>query len=290
MTRNARWIAANGDVIILNQSPPYVLDDLFPGTASARAEVNRGVRIDGQKTGHVTREAITPSIKGSLHGMGATYNEAQRDLELNKERFLSAFDPKHFGTLIYNKPSGSFRLPCRPISGPQIFKRVGNSCAFDVEFISDYPYWTYAHPESTLVGSVVKMWRFPWVIPAETGHVFGSLLSEGVIKNPTNMDVYPKIFITDTVSDKVTLGNATTGETLTITQSISEGQTLIFDMAEPSVMLVSVDSEEDVTHWIAHGSAFPWHIAPGINEIYSNVDNPDVSPIISVLWHRPVFI
>jgi hypothetical protein len=287
MVRNARWIAANGDVILLNQFAPYILDTLYPGIPSARAEVQGGVRTDGQDTLYVTREPITPSIKGSIHGSGASYNDAQIDLELNKERLMSAFDPKRFGVLIYNKPSGSFRLPCRPIAGPQTLSRIGNSYEFDVELISDEPYWTYAWPESTLVGAVTKMWRFPWSIPFEKGHVFGTLLSNGIIINPTQEDLYPKIFITDTISEKVTLGNSTTGETLTINQRIERGKTLIFDMAEPSVMLVSVDGEEDVTHWITHDSTFPWRVIPGNNEIYSNVDDPDASPIISVLWYRP---
>jgi len=155
---------------------------------------------------------------------------------------------------------------------------------FDVEFISDDPYWTAATPSAISVGEVKKLWRFPWAIKPT---VFGSLLSRGSIKNPTHIDIYPKIYISDTQSTKVTVGNETTGDTITIAHNIDVGQRLIIDMAVPSVVLTGDGINEDVTHWLTHDSEFPWVVVPGVNEIYSAVDNPDRSPIISIMWYQP---
>jgi hypothetical protein len=59
-------------------------------------------------------------------------------------------------------------------------------------------------------------------------------------------------------------------------------------MAIPSARLISENGdEEDVMHWTTVDSVFPWKLRPGANEIYSAVDNPELSPIIKIIWYVP---
>ena len=284
LVRSVKWIAANGDVLNFGASAPFLLDTFFTGTPSARAEIVKGSRAPGQTTYHATAEQLTPSIIGSMHTDGNTYDETQKNLDLLRQRLQNALDPTEFGTLIYKNYSGTFKLRCRPIAGAEITERIGGSFKIDIEFVSDDPYWVVAQPDFIAVGKSKKMWLFPWSIKPT---VFGSLLSEGIVRNPTNKEIFPRIYISDTQSTKITLGNVTTGETLTITQVIEPGQRLIFNMAEATAKLEKDGELEDVTHWITHDSTFPFSIIPGSNELYSSVDNPNYSPIISMIWNEP---
>ena len=283
--RSVEWHAANGDVIRFSEDKPFMLARFFTGTPSGAAEVVRGIRTDGQTTYHVTAEALTPSLSGSLHAGGKGYYETQRYFDKLTERLQAALDPKLFGVLIYHKFSGSFRLPCRPVAGASFGERIGGSADFDIDWVSDVPRWTAAKAEALSVGVVRPMWRFPWAI-APT--VFGSITSEGVINNPTHIEIYPLIIIGNTVSGNIQFGNRTTGAVSTLEHSIARGDVLEIDMSVPSVTLISAGGEAaDVTHWLTVDSVFPWSIMPGENVIYSAVDDPELSPIITLKWYLP---
>jgi len=171
------------------------------------------------------------------------------------------------------------------MSGAAIGKRIGNAEKIDIEWVSDEPYWTQAQQKSLSIGVTRKLWRFPWII-APT--VFGSILSDRVIINPTIIEIMPIIIIADTASENITIGNKTTGDQTTITQKIVPGQKLELNMSTPSATLIDVDgTPTDVTHWITLNSAFPWGLAPGLNEIFTAVDTPDISPVITIMWHQP---
>ena len=285
MIRNLEWHAANGDVILFSNAPPFLMEKFLPGVPTGAAETVRGIRADGQNTIHVTAEPLTPSVVGSMHAHGRTATEAQRDFDNLRRHLQSALDPKHFGTLIYNNYAGSFRLRCRPIAGAIFDARIGNSCKLDIEWISDSPHWTAKEPKRLHVGVLTRKWLFPWVIKPT---VFGTILSRGIVSNPTMIDIFPRIIISATQSDSVTVGNATTGAFTTITQSVGIEQSIEFDMSVPSAYLIGLDgSREDITHWISVDSEFPWAIAPGENEIYSTVDNPALSPVITIEWYMP---
>ena len=285
MVRNLEWHAANGDVIRFANEPPFFMSFFDPGASSGSAETARGIRSDGQTTYHVVAEPLTPTLTGTILAIGDTFDEEQRNLDELRRRLQSALDPKHFGTLIYNTRAGSFRLKCRPLAGAQIERRFANSHNIDIDWESDDPYWTSKDPESLSVGIIKKLWRFPWVI-APT--VFGSILSYGTIHNPTNTPIFPIITFFETESTRVTVGNRTTGEYTTITHTIAQGQSLRLDMSVPSAVLIKSDgTEEDVTHWTTVDSVFPWVAIPGDNDIYSNTDNPELSPVITLSWYRP---
>ena len=285
MARTLEWHAANGDVIHFCESPPYMLETFYPGVPSGAAETARGVRTDGQATYHVSAEPLTPSATGAVIAEGGSYGETQTKLDALRMRLQAALNPKHFGTLIYNGYAGSFKLRCRPITGAQFDKRFGNTHKIDVEWISDDPYWTAKNPMTLSVGLIRKLWRFPWHIKPTA---FGSILNRGIISNPTNIDIYPVITISDTESSKITVGNASIGEAVTVAHSIERGEKLVLDMAEPSAKLIGLGGEEtDVTHWTTVDSAFPWRIVPGGNDVYSAVDNPELSPIIMITWYLP---
>jgi len=261
------------------------MDTFYPGVSSGAAETVRGIRIDGQATYHVSVEPLTPSVTGSLQANGSTYDITQKNFDNLRRRIQAALNPKRFGILIYTSNAGSFRLSCRPIAGASIDKRIGGSAKIDIEWISDEPHWTLARPTSISVGVIKKMWRFPWAI-APT--VFGSILSRGLISNPTDIPIYPKITISETESTKITVGNSTTGAYTTISHNIERGQKLELDMSVPSAYLISEDgAQTDVIHWTTLDSEFPWTIEPGENEIYSAVDNPELSPIITAMWYQP---
>ena len=283
--RSLEWHAANGDVISFTQSPPFLLDTFMPGIPSGAPEVTRGVRTDGQTTHHVTIEPLTPTMTGSIIAAAGSYDKAQERLDRLRRRLQAALNPKRFGTLMYHNYSGSFRLRCRPITGAIFDKRFGNAHKIDIEWISDDPYWTAKDPQRLSVGLVRRLWRFPWAV-APT--VFGSVLNAGYITNPTDIDIYPVITIASTESTSVTVGNRSTGVFTTINKSISPTQKLELDMAIPSVTLIDEDgTRTDATHWTTVDSVFPWYVLPGDNEIYSAVDNPELSPTISVVWHLP---
>lgn len=181
--RTLEWHAANGDVIRFSGSPPFLLDTFYPGVSSGAAEAVRGIRMDGQNTYHVSKEPLTPSASGSIQAAGGTYVEKQKNLDDLRRRLQAALDPKHFGVLLYNNFSGSFRLPCRPIAGAAFDKRLGSAIKFDAEWISDAPHWTQAAQVKLSVGLIKKMWRFPWAVKPT---VFGSITNRGYIINPTS--------------------------------------------------------------------------------------------------------
>ena len=283
--RSIEWQAANGDTIKFCETAPFLLEHFIPGVPSGAAETAKGIRTDGQTTYHVTADPLTPSATGTIFATGATVEEQQENLDNLRRHLQAALNPKHFGVLIYNTYAGSFRLPCRPITGAQIDKRFANAASFDIEWISDTPYWTAKDPSILSVGLIRHLWTFPWHISPT---VFGSILNRGFIVNPTNIEIYPVVTISDTESSKITVGNATIDESVTITHAIERGQRLVLDMAEPSAKLIDENGEvTDVTHWTTVGSAFPWRIVPGENDIYSAVDDPEFSPIIMVVWYQP---
>lgn len=291
-SRSVEWHAANGDVIYFNSAGidpdnrPYVWRTFFPGNSSGAAETARGVRTDGQMTFYVSIEPLTPSIQGTIIAPGSTHAEQRRNLDELRIRLQNALSPKHFGTLIYRNHAGAFRLKCRPIAGAVFSDPLGRILNYDIEWISDDPYWTEEKARTLSVGIIEKMWRFPWAI-APT--VFGSILSEGVINNPTNIDIYPLIVISSTESSKITVGNRSTGESTTISHSIGRSQRLELDMSVPSAVLIDEDGTiTDVMHWTTIDSVFPWAALPGENEIYSAVDNPEFSPIITLSWYQPL--
>lgn len=283
--RTVEWRAANGDTIIFSRAKPYMLDTFYPSTPAGTAEIVRGIRTDGQTTYNVVADALTPSLVGSIQAQGKTYELAQKNLDELRSRLQAALNPKHFGELIYTDYAGAHRLICRPMSGAAIGKRIGNAEKIDIEWVSDEPYWTQAQQKSLSIGVTRKLWRFPWII-APT--VFGSILSDRVIINPTIIEIMPIIIIADTASENITIGNKTTGDQTTITQKIVPGQKLELNMSTPSATLIDVDgTPTDVTHWITLNSAFPWGLAPGLNEIFTAVDTPDISPVITIMWHQP---
>ena len=285
MVRNIEWHAANGDVLYFNETPPFLLTRFYPGNPSGAAEIARGIRTDGQQTFHVSAEPLTPSLTGSMHAAGVTIADKQEALDKLRIRLQAALNPKHFGTLVFNNYAGSFKLRCRPITGAEFANRFANTHRLDIEWISDDAYWTVAESKSLTIGIVKKMWRFPWVIKPT---VFGAIFNKGFISNPTEIDIFPKIVVTETSSSRVTIGNRATGQYTTIAHSISTGQTLELDMSVPSAILINEDgTREDVTFWTTVESDFPWAIVPGDNEVYSTTDNPELSPIITIMWDVP---
>ena len=283
--RNLEWHAVNGDIIRFGKEPPYLLDRFVPGTPSGNAETVRAVRADGQTTYHVAAEPLTPSLTGTLVGVGGTHKEKQTSLDRQRLRLQAALDPKRFGTLVFTNFAGAFKLRCRPLAGANFGKRFAETHPISIDWMSDDPYWTERDERTLSVGLVHKLWRFPWAI-APT--VFGAITNEGTINNPTHLDIYPTIVLSDTESESITVGNATTGEFVTITHTIQRGQRLVLDMSKPSVTLVDADgAETDVMHWTTLDSIFPWAVVPGDNAIYSNVDNPELSPVIRLSWYLP---
>ncbi|MCL2080230.1 MAG: phage tail family protein [Oscillospiraceae bacterium] len=279
MVRNLEWHAANGDVIKFSHSKPFLLERFYPGTPGASAEIVKAIRIAGQKTYHVNAEPLTPSMTGSMHA------KSQKELDNLRRRLQAALNPLHFGLLIYNNHAGSFRLQCRPLTGAEISARIGSAHKIDIEWISDEAYWT-AQAESKLnVGERKKSWRFPWVIKPT---VFCQIMNKGYIHNPTQISVMPVISISQTESEKVTIGNSSISAYTTITQKIAPEERLELDMSIPSARLICSDgSAQDVTHWITLDSTFPWALLPGENEIYADADNPDMTPIITLRWRLP---
>jgi len=285
MARTVTWKAANGDEIAFSEAPPYMMSKFYPGTPAGAAEAARGARTHGQKTYSVAMEPLTPSLAGSIQAAGHSADEAQKNLDALRRRLQSALDPLHFGELVFRNYENSYRLPCRPVTGAEFGEAVGGSLKFDAEWVSDVPYWTEDEEKYILVGLIKKLWTFPWAI-APT--VFGSIESVGTIKNPTNIEIFPKITVSDTASSKITVGNATTGAQVTISRAIAAGQRLEIDMAAPSAALVDPSGEAaDVIHWTTVDSTFPWGAVPGDNEIYSAVDDPELSPVILVAWRVP---
>jgi len=263
-----------------------LLGKFYPGVQTGAAETVRGIRTDGQKTYHVITEPLTPSMTGSIVSSGEDDAAVQRNLDALRQRLQAALNPKHFGDLIYNNYAGSYRLHCRPITGAQIGDRIGNVLPIDIEWISDNPNWTATNPNSISVGIQKKSWRFPWIIKPT---VFAEIITKGVIFNPTMIDIFPKIIISATQSSSVTVGNSTTGEYTTISHTISETQRLEIDMSIPSIVLIDdTGAREDVTHWTTADSVFPWVCVPGTNDIYCAVDNPMLSPIITLIWYQPI--
>lgn len=283
--RRIEWHAANGDVLYFGTSLPFLMDTFYPGTASASAEVTRAIGTDGQNTHAVVRDPITPSLTGNIIASGASYEESQKNLDTLRRKLQAAIDPKHFGTLIYHNYSGSYRLRCRPIAGPTLGKRFGNTYPMDIEWMSDAPYWVWNKRNEITIGILGKRWVFPWAISPT---IFGIIYNDSKMQNPTNIDIYPSITLSNTKSDKITLGNRTTGDYVTIEHSIAMGESLVIDMSLPGITLIHADGQcSDVTHWHSLDSTFPWCIIPGENEIYSAVDTTNLTPEIHIAWDTP---
>ena len=280
--RTLTYISDNGQIASFVNRAPYYFDKLVSGAESS-AQTEKTPRQDGATTYSVSLNPRTISLKGYIHAEGNTQLNVKTVIDEHKSFLDSCFNPKTFGTLIYNNERGGQIIRARPVTTP-IYGDIVNyqNVQIDIDFESDSSYWESYKLYEKNINTVENKWTFPFTLPLK----FGEQYAELSIKNPTKTIIEP-YFEIYTNSNDVTIENITAGTHLTVEHAILQEQMMIIDSKTATVKLKTDTEIYDVSNWITTDSNFI-ELLPGNNvlKVYNSLQNNQIQ--IKIFYRLPV--
>lgn len=289
--KTAQWISDNGLYICFSYIGPFFLEESIRSGVGAIAQINRSPLQDGANTSNAQLEQRTILVKGALFAKGNRILRADTVLDETINILNEAFNPKVFGTLVYNNERGGQLIKGRPVTTPVITSEVAINTVikFEVEILTDDSYWHDTTLNSSILGKLTKLWIPPtFTFPG----MFGTYTQITEIMNPSRM-------IADTVIEVysnlefIKITNETTGKFILVEQAISDNQKMVIDSKDYSVSLYEKDSSgvyqfiRDVSEWISTDSE-PIRLIPGVNVLKVENEVQDDVPTARLLWRLPI--
>lgn len=287
----AQWISDNGLYICFSHIGPFFLEESIRSGVGSTAQINKSPLQDGANTSNTQLEQRTILVKGALFARGNRFLRADTVLDETINILNEAFNPKVFGTLIYNNARGGQMIKGRPVITPVITTEVGVNTVikFEVEILTDDSYWYDITLNSSVLGTLTKLWTPPtFTLPGE----FGIYTQITEVTNTSRM-------IADTVIEVysnlefIKITNETTGKFILVEQAISDNQKMVIDSKDHSVSLYEKDASgqyqfvSDVSEWISTDSE-PIRLIPGVNVLRVENEVQNDVPTARLLWRLPI--
>jgi hypothetical protein len=186
---------------------------------------------------------------------------------------INQFNPKLGpGTLKWTQDDGSeYHIDCVPRS-PQFADGQGQSDTHQVvivSFVAFTPFWY----DPSQIQQIMVGFSGGFSLPFSFPFTMGTVGSQVDINNLGNIETPVLIYFYGEVVNPV-MQNLTTGEDITITKTIDDGDVLIINTAfgEKSVMILSGGEYTNAFEFVDPDSVF-WKLAPGDNTLKYTVSS-----------------
>ncbi len=123
-----------------------------------------------------------------------------------------------------------------------------------------------------------------WRDTTDSTHDFGASTVTATLTNDGDVEAWP-VWTLHGVFTAVTLANTTTGDTLTITKTLTSAQSITVD-TNPFVKSVTRDDDSNQFSTISSTPPNLWALAPGDNSVTVTITGSGTSCDISVAWRQ----
>lgn len=265
------WTGHNGDTLVIADPSitvhtpqfQYITSDGLGGGPGYNIQTSRGAYQDGSAVQDVRLTPRNLMIKFLITSTDRV------GVETKRKKIASAFNTRYgSGTLIWTQEDGSrYGLRCRTqsdspqfLSGRRSQGRVWQIVVVDL--IAPDPCWYDADAEVRSLSSNTGGVSFPVSFPASFG-VAGStlgIINSGDISSPIQVEIPGPC-------TNPNLENLTTGEILSLTLVVEDGETVVIDTTYGALycrVRSSSGIESNAMQYLTSESTF-WQIIPGEN-------------------------
>jgi hypothetical protein len=246
----------------------YILQpDWDLGSAPVDHQMAKAPYQDGETYIDTIFEPNNPTISFAVIG-NTRQNIFDRCLTVQKH-----FNPKlGLGTLKWIQDDGTtYYLDCIPLKPifPSGEGRSHNHQIVIIQFIAPNPFWY----DPTQLEQIMVGFSGGFSLPFSFPFTMGTVGSQVDINNLGNIETPVLIYFYGEVVNPV-MQNLTTGEDITITKTIDDGDVLIINTAfgEKSVMILSGGEYTNAFEFVDPDSVF-WKLAPGDNTLKYTVSS-----------------
>lgn len=270
---------------------PLFLENNIRSGVGATAQINISPLQDGANTSNAQLQQRNFIIKGALIAKGNPLLPADTVLDETINMLNEAFNPKLFGTLIYNNERGGQFIKCRPITTPVITTEVEANTVikFEIEVLTDDSYWEGTELNVSSVGSLEKLWNPPeFTFPG----MFGNYAQISEISNNSKLTIETIIEVYSN-AEFIKITNQTTGDYILVEKAIADNQKMVINSKDYSVSLYEKDEYgvyqfvEDVSEWIAIDSE-QIRLIPGPNILKVENELQNDVPAASLFYRLPI--
>ena len=222
-----RYVNDNGDSIVFDFSGGYLINKPT-GIDSVSVKLSQAAGIN-QTGASIQSTNIQPrpvTITGYFVGDMQTEN---------KNRLISVIRPDLGGKLY----ADDYYLNVWPTATPTI-EAVSHGARFQLSLLAPYPYWCKDDSAAAVLGSVKKLFKFPWNISRK--YRFGEFTETKFMNVFNNGQVPIPFTATFTAMDEVVnpkITNAATGKFLLVKKKLVSGERLVVQITHDRTYVTS---------------------------------------------------
>lgn len=174
-----------------------------------------------------------------------------------------------------------YTLACRPVTAMEVERHGAISADVLVQLVADDPFFHTPEEEDDFASAIMPGLLIPFVLPA----VIRGTINEAsaTLANGGHILTYATFTINGPCTNPDII-NDTTGETLTISEAVDAGDTLVVDMGKRTAIITSAGGAE--TNVLGSVSGTWWALQVGDNAIRITSDAVDLFTGIIVYMER----